>query len=58
VSGQVTTINRELENKPELVNEDCYGRGWMVKIEPADPAEAQKLLSPDAYRELLKAALH
>jgi glycine cleavage system H protein len=58
VSGKVTAINRELENQPELVNEDCYGRGWMIKIEASDPAEAPKLLSPAAYRELLKAALH
>jgi glycine cleavage system H protein len=58
VSGKVTAINKALENQPEVVNEDCYGRGWMIAIAPSDPAEKKTLLSAAAYRELLKAVAH
>jgi len=58
VSGKVAKINSELESKPELVNEDCYGKGWMVVIAPSSPAEKDKLLSPAAYGDLLKTADH
>ncbi len=58
VSGKVAKINTELESKPELVNEDCYGKGWMILIAPSSPAEKDKLLSPSAYGELLKAEAH
>src|SRR5258705_11287617 len=37
VGGKVAKINSELESKPELVNEDCYGKGWMVVIAPSNP---------------------
>src|SRR3954468_1806078 len=39
VSGKIVRINADLENKPELVNEDCYGKAWMIAIAPSDPAE-------------------
>jgi glycine cleavage system H protein len=58
VSGKVTGINAALENQPELVNEDCYGKGWMISIAPGDEAGQQGLLSAAAYRELLKAEAH
>jgi glycine cleavage system H protein len=58
VSGKIAKINAELESKPELVNEDCYGKGWMVVIAPTSPAEKDKLLSPSAYGEFLKTAAH
>jgi glycine cleavage system H protein len=58
VSGKIAKINAELESHPELVNEDCYGKGWMVLIAPSNPAEKDKLLSPSAYGELLKTADH
>jgi glycine cleavage system H protein len=58
VSGKVVKINAELENKPELVNEDCYGKGWMVVILPSEAGEKDKLLSPAAYRDLLKSVDH
>ncbi|MFZ5633130.1 MAG: glycine cleavage system protein GcvH [Bacillota bacterium] len=54
VSGKVTAVNEELLDSPGLINEDPYGRGWIVEIELADPAELDKLLSPEAYRELLE----
>jgi glycine cleavage system H protein len=58
VSGKIVKINTELETKPELVNEDCYGKGWMIVIAPSDAAEKDKLLSPAAYRDLLKSVAH
>jgi glycine cleavage system H protein len=58
VSGKVVRINRELETKPEVINEDCYGAGWMVVIEPQDAADKQRLLLATAYRELLAAEGH
>jgi glycine cleavage system H protein len=58
VSGKVTKINSELESRPELVNEDCYGKGWMIVIAPSNPADRENLLSPSAYGELVKAAAH
>ena len=58
VSGKIVKINTDLETKPELVNEDCYGKGWMIVIAPSDAAEKDKLLSPAAYRDLLKSVAH
>jgi len=58
VSGKVVKVNSELESKPELVNEDCYGKGWMVLIAPTSAGEKDKLLSPAAYGEFLKTADH
>ncbi len=49
VSGSVVAINTNLENKPELVNEDCYGTGWMVKIRCDDDTQSEGLLSDDEY---------
>jgi glycine cleavage system H protein len=58
VTGKIVKINGELESKPELVNEDCYGKGWMIVIAPNDASEKDKLLSPAAYRDLLKSIDH
>jgi glycine cleavage system H protein len=54
VSGKVVKVNHELESKPELVNEDCYGKGWMVVI--AADAEAADLMDDKVYAEFLKTA--
>jgi glycine cleavage system H protein len=60
LSGKVTKVNQELETKPELVNEDCYGKGWMVVISAADAAAAKldDLMDERAYAEFLKASAH
>ena len=58
VSGKVKRVNKHLENKPELVNDDYYGKAWMIEIEPSDKGELDALLDPAAYRELLKTAGH
>ena len=52
VSGTVTDINTSLLDDPGLVNRDCYGQGWLVKIEPSDPAEWDSLLDPVAYEAI------
>ncbi len=58
LSGKVVRVNPELEKRPELVNEDCYGKAWMVVIEASDPGEVEKLLDAGAYTEVLKTAGH
>lgn len=49
ISGSVVSINENLESKPELVNEDCYGAGWMVRIKSDDDTQSETLLSHDEY---------
>lgn len=53
VSGTIKEINPDLETSPELVNQDPYGDGWMVKIEMADPDELDSLMRADTYAELV-----
>lgn len=52
VSGKVLEVNAELEDAPELVNDDCWGKGWMVAIETT--GQLDDLLEPAAYKELLE----
>ena len=56
ISGKIAAINADLEKKPELVNEDCYGKGWMVVLEAADPRAADALLDEAAYAEHVKSS--
>ena len=58
VSGKVAKVNADLENQPELVNEDCYGKGWMIVITPTDAKQVEALLGDKAYAEHLKASAH
>lgn len=53
VTGKVVEVNEELEASPEFVNEDCYEKGWFVKIEIADLSEKDKLLSAEDYQALI-----
>lgn len=53
VSGEVIQANSELEDKPELVNEDVYGNGWLIKISMSDPSELDDLLSAAEYEQLI-----
>lgn len=53
VTGEVLEFNEALNDQPELVNNDPYGEGWMVKITVADPAELDSLLDAAAYGELI-----
>ncbi|MFO7246944.1 MAG: glycine cleavage system protein GcvH [Thermaerobacter sp.] len=54
VSGQVVAVNEELESRPELVNEDPYGRGWIVRVRIENPAELDDLMDAEAYRAMVE----
>ncbi len=53
LSGEVLEVNREVLDAPETVNEDPYGRGWLIRIRLSDQGEADGLLDAAAYRQLL-----
>ncbi len=53
VTGEVLEANKELDDQPELVNEDVYGKGWIVKISINDPSELEELLSAADYQKLI-----
>ena len=53
VGGKVIETNPNLEDKPELVNEDPYGEGWVIKIDISDLSETDNLLSPQDYKNLI-----
>jgi len=56
LSGKVVKVNADLDGHPELVNEDCYGKAWMIVIELSDPKEAASLLDVAGYMEHIKAS--
>ncbi|HFB68080.1 MAG TPA: glycine cleavage system protein GcvH [Calditrichae bacterium] len=53
VSGEVVEVNEKLNDSPELVNQDPYGEGWMIKIKMSNPDEVNNLLSKEDYEALL-----
>lgn len=53
VQGTVVEFNEKLKDNPELVNEDPYGEGWMVRIKPSNPADIDALLSADEYGQII-----
>lgn len=53
IAGEVTEQNENLEEHPELVNTDPYGEGWLIKLKPANPQEADSLLDAEAYKKLI-----
>jgi glycine cleavage system H protein len=58
LSGAVAEVNGELPNAPETVNQDPYGRGWMIVINPANAAEWDQLLDAAAYEAFLAQGSH
>lgn len=54
VSGKVLEVNAALADKPETINEDAYGDGWLFVVELSDAEQLNDLLDPDAYAELLE----
>lgn len=54
VSGRVVEVNQELVDRPELINEDPYGAGWIAVLEMENPAELEELLDAAGYRELIQ----
>ena len=55
LSGEVLEVNGKVVDAPELVNEDPYGEGWLVRIRLSDPSELESLLDADGYHALLAA---
>ena len=55
VGGKVAELNEALADEPELVNKDPYGKGWMIKIQVADTAELDELLSAEDYQKMIEA---
>lgn len=53
LTGEIIEFNTALESEPEMVNEDPYGKGWMIKIKFTDESELDGLLSAEAYQELI-----
>jgi len=58
VSGEVVDVNSQLEEKPELLNIDPYGEGWILLIKPSNPPEYDELLTPEQYVENIKSKKH
>ena len=55
VSGEITEMNENLEDNPELINDDPYGDGWIIKMKIKDSNELVELLGADEYKELIGA---
>ena len=53
VSGEIIEVNNALSDKPEIINKDPYGNGWMIKIKPSDISELDTLMNADAYKNLI-----
>jgi glycine cleavage system H protein len=53
VGGEIIEVNPAIEDSPDVVNKDPYGKGWMVKIKITDQTEVNTLLSAEKYQELL-----
>ncbi|MFD1633668.1 glycine cleavage system protein GcvH [Haloplanus ruber] len=51
VSGTVTAVNEDLFDAPELLNQDPYGDGWMLEVDPSDESEFDDLLTAEEYRD-------
>ncbi|MGI8559911.1 MAG: glycine cleavage system protein GcvH [Luteimonas sp.] len=54
VTGTIAAVNTELADKPETINEDAYGEGWIFVVDIEDPDQLNEMLDPDAYAELLE----
>jgi len=58
VSGEVVEINETLADKPELVNTDPYGDGWMIRVRMSDPSEVDELMNAEEYEEYCETESH
>jgi glycine cleavage system H protein len=56
ISGTVTEINEQLADDAGIINADCYGEGWMIKVRCSDPEAMQNLLSPEEYATMTEKA--
>lgn len=53
VNGEIIETNQEVVEAPEIINEDCYGAGWMIKVKLGDPSGVDDLLDAAAYEKLI-----
>ena len=58
LSGSISRINEAVAKNPQLVNQDCYGEGWLYAITPSAPNEFDALLPADAYARQIQAGTH
>lgn len=58
VSGRVVDVNKELENSPQLLNEDPYGKGWIIKVELSNPQELDSLMDEESYNQYIAETGH
>jgi glycine cleavage system H protein len=58
VGGAVVEVNATLESRPELINKDCYGAGWIIVVEMANPQELDALMDVKAYEAFLASEGH
>ncbi len=54
VSGRIIEVNENLLDNPELINDDPFGEGWLIKVDPADDSELDELLSAEEYAEFIE----
>jgi glycine cleavage system H protein len=57
-SGKVVAINEDLPSTPEMVNQDPFGKAWLIRLELSNPAESQSLMNADAYAEYVQGRSH
>lgn len=55
VSGVIVRANSALGDRPEAINEDAFGEGWIFVVKPSDPSELDDLMGPDEYAEMIEA---
>lgn len=53
ITGEILEINDKLEDEPEVINEDPYGDGWMIKISIGDPTQLENLMDSEAYKKII-----
>jgi len=53
LSGEIVAVNQAVSDKPETLNEDPYGEGWLVRVKLSDPAEAESLMDASSYQASL-----
>ena len=58
ISGTIGRANDAVVKAPQVINQDCYGQGWLFAITPSAPTEFSKLLSADAYRQQTESSVH
>ncbi|HVF33728.1 MAG TPA: glycine cleavage system protein GcvH [Candidatus Saccharimonadia bacterium] len=58
VSGRIVKVNEALGDRPETINEDAFGEGWIFVVKPASLAELDELMSPDEYSEMVENESH